>query len=261
MGHGAIAGIAHRVRIRALGVAEAPPQEVRSARSISLPASVDDPWHPHREHRNTDGDRMAHIEPLAFDAVPEDIRERFTHYKETRGFTPNSIRTMARRPNIVRAFMQLNKVVLYEGTVSEELKMLVSLLASQVAGCRYCQAHMANLSRIYEASDDKIGHVWEFETSDLFSEEERVALRLAYHGAMTPSQATKEHFDEVYRYFDEGQVVEIVASIALFGFLNRWNDTIATELEDLPAQVGAATLGRSFGWKAGKHGASSSTRD
>ena len=39
-------------------------------------------------------------------------------------------------PDIVRAFMQLNKVVLYEGTVSEELKMLVSLIASQTAGCR-----------------------------------------------------------------------------------------------------------------------------
>ena len=95
---------------------------------------------------------MAHMDPLPFDAVPEDIQERFTHYKETRGFTPNSIQTMARRPEIVRAFMQLNKVVLYEGTVSEELKMLVSLIASQAAGCRYCQAHMANLSKIYKAS-------------------------------------------------------------------------------------------------------------
>jgi uncharacterized peroxidase-related enzyme len=204
--------------------------------------------------------RMAHMEPLPFDAVPEDIQERFTHYKETRGFTPNSIRTMARRPNIVRAFMQLNKAVLYEGTVSEELKMLVSLIASQTAGCRYCQAHMANLSKIYKVSDGKISKVWEFESSDLFSDAERAALRLACHGSMAPSQATKEHFDEVYRYFDDGQVVEIVASIALFGFLNRWNDTMATELEELPAHVAADTLGRSFGWEAGKHGASTSER-
>ena len=91
---------------------------------------------------------MPHMSPLAFDDVAEDIQERFVHYKNTRGFTPNSIQTMARRPNIVRAFMQLNQAVLYEGTVSEELKMLVSLIASQAAGCRYCQAHMANLSKI-----------------------------------------------------------------------------------------------------------------
>ena len=77
---------------------------------------------------------MPHMDPLPFDSVPEDIQERFIHYKETRGFTPNSIQTMARRPDIVRAFMQLNKAVLYEGTVAEELKMLVSLIASQVSG-------------------------------------------------------------------------------------------------------------------------------
>ncbi len=196
---------------------------------------------------------MAHMQPLPFDDLPEDIQERFLHYKKTRGFTPNSIQTMVRRPNIVRAFMQLNQAVLYDGTVDEELKMLVSLIASQVAGCRYCQAHMANLSKIYAASEEKISKVWEFEHSDLFSAAEKAALRLAYSGALAPSEATQEQFDELYQSFDEGQVVEIVASIALFGFLNRWNDTMATELEELPAQVASDVIGDSFGWEKGKH--------
>jgi len=197
---------------------------------------------------------MAHVDPLPFESVPEDIQERFTHYKNTRGFTPNSIQTMVRRPNIVRAFMQLNQAVLYEGTVSEELKMLVALIASQAAGCRYCQSHMANLSKIYKSSEDKIAHVWEFETSDLFNDAERSALRLAMHAAMAPSQATKEHFDALFEHFDEGEAVEIVATVSLFGYLNRWNDTMATELEELPAEVARSTLGKSFGWEPGKHG-------
>tara|TARA_B100001750_G_scaffold246086_1_gene267396 strand:+ start:119 stop:715 length:597 start_codon:yes stop_codon:yes gene_type:complete len=196
---------------------------------------------------------MPHMNPLPLDDLPADIQERFSFYKETRGFTPNSIQTMVRRPDIVRAFMQLNQAVLYEGTVPEELKMLASLIASQAAGCRYCQAHMANLSKIYKASDEKISRVWEFETADCFSEAERAALRLAYKGAMSPAQATQEDFDEIYKFFDEEQVVEIVASIALFGFLNRWNDTMATEIEELPAGVAEDTLGLGFGWEAGKH--------
>ena len=196
---------------------------------------------------------MAHMEPLSFDSVQEDIQERFTHYNKTRGFTPNSIQTMVRRPNIVRAFMQMNQVVLYEGTVDEELKMLVSLIASQAAGCRYCQAHMANLSKIYNASQEKIAMAWDFESCNLFSDAEKAALRLAYYGAMSPSQASQEHFDEIYKFFDEGLVVEIVASISLFGFLNRWNDTMATELEDLPKEVAKDMIGGNFGWEPGKH--------
>ena len=189
---------------------------------------------------------MAHMTPLQSESVPEDIQERFIHYKNTRGFTPNSIQTMARRPDVVRAFMQLNQAVLYQGTVSEELKMLVSLVASQTAGCRYCQAHMANLSKIYSASAEKIGHVWEFETSDLFTDAERTALRLAYHGSMSPSTASKEDFDEARKYFSDSEVVEIVASIALFGFLNRWNDTMATDIEDLPCAGSQRNFRRIF---------------
>ena len=195
---------------------------------------------------------MPHLPPLSRAAVPE-FKERFDHYENTRGFIPNSILTMSRRPAIAAAFMQLNKVVLYEGTVDEELKMLVSLIASQAAGCLYCQAHMANLSSIYKASDKKIAAVWEFDSSDLFSDAERAALRLAVTASLIPNQATQEDFDELAKYFDDGQIVELVASIALFGYLNRWNDTMATGLEEHAAKVADRTIGDG-GWEAGKHG-------
>ncbi|MBX3677595.1 MAG: carboxymuconolactone decarboxylase family protein [Rhodocyclaceae bacterium] len=196
---------------------------------------------------------MAHLPPLPRESVPE-FKERFDHYAATRGFVPNSILTMSRRPAIARAFMDLNKAVLYEGSVPEELKMLVSLIASQAAGCRYCQAHMANLSSIYKAADKKIAAVWEFETSELFSDAERAALRLALHAALLPNEASAADFEMLKRHFDEGQIVEIVATIALFGYLNRWNDTMATDLEGHPAKVAERTLGDA-GWEAGKHGA------
>ena len=195
---------------------------------------------------------MPHLPPLHRDAVPE-FKTLFEHYKNTRGFIPNSILTMSRRPGIARAFMQLNQAILYEGTVEEELKMLVSLVASQAAGCLYCQAHMANLSSIYEASGEKIAAVWEFETSDLFSDAERAALRLAMKASIIPNQAEQEDFEELAKFFDEGQIVELVASVALFGYLNRWNDSMATELEEHPSKVARNTIGAS-GWQPGKHG-------
>jgi len=195
---------------------------------------------------------MPHLTPLPRDAVPE-FKALFDHYENTRGFIPNSILTMSRRPGIAKAFMQLNQAVLYEGTVAEELKMLVSLIASQAAGCLYCQAHMANLARIYKASGKKIAAVWEFETSDLFNQAEKAALRLAMKASISPNQATQEDFDELGKHFDEGQIVELVASVALFGYLNRWNDSMATELEEPPAKVARNTIGAS-GWQPGKHG-------
>lgn len=195
---------------------------------------------------------MANIKPLSKHATPE-LTEKFEYYEKTRGFIPNSILTMQRRPAISKAFMQLNQAILYEGTVSEELKMLVSLIASQAAGCRYCQAHMANLSKIYDASKDKIAAVWEYQSSHLFSDAERAALTLAFKGSIVPNEASEEDFDQLKKYFSDDEIVEIVASIALFGYLNRWNDTMATDLEDYPKQVAEKLIGDK-GWQPGKHG-------
>ena len=194
---------------------------------------------------------MAHVEPLQRDAIPE-FKQLFDHYAATRGFVPNSILTMSRRPAIAKAFMELNRTVLYEGTVPEQLKMLVSLIASQAAGCRYCQAHMTNLAHIYKAADGKIQAVWSFETSELFSPAERAALRLAYRASLVPNEATGLDFEEARHYFNDGQIVEIIATIALFGYLNRWNDTMATDLEELPLGVAQQVIGQ-LGWIPGKH--------
>lgn len=194
---------------------------------------------------------MARLAPLPHDLNAE-LKDKFIHYKNTRGFIPNSILTMQRRPEIAKAFMALNQEILYEGTVSEELKMLISLIASQAAGCRYCQAHMANLSYIYKVSADKIAAVWEWNTSSLFSDGERAALTLAFKASVLPNEATQTDFDNVGQYFSESEVVEIVGSIALFGYLNRWNDTMATDLEDYPKTIAEKLIG-STGWEPGKH--------
>ena len=196
---------------------------------------------------------MAHLNPLnAADIEDADLQSMLKRYLDIRKFIPNSVLTMARRPSIAKAFAQLNQAILYEGTVLEETKMLVALISSQASGCRYCQSHMANLSSIYKASDEKIAHLWEFETHSLFSDSERAALRVAMKAGQLPNACNDEDFDALKAHWDEGQIVEIVASIGLFGYLNRWNDTMATELEEYPAGVAERTLG-DWGWNRGKH--------
>jgi len=195
---------------------------------------------------------MAYLRPLEMHEVDDELRDMFLHYEKTRGFCPNSVKTMARRPNISKTFGKLNQVILYEGTVSEELKMLVALASSLASGCRYCQSHMTNLSSIYQASDEKIAAIWEFESSDLFNNAERAAIKVGLKAGTLPNDVSKSDFDDLKRYFDDGQIVEIIATIALFGYLNRWNDTMATVLEPLPTQVTERAVGHK-GWQAGKH--------
>ena len=51
---------------------------------------------------------------------------------------------------------------------------------------------------------------------------------------------------------NDDDIVEITAVIALFGYLNRWNDSMGSALEDLPIEAGNNLLGDTD-WEVGKH--------
>ena len=151
------------------------------------------------------------------------------------GFTANDALVMARNPSLMHAFSSLVGAVYAPGEVPDALKRMVGLMTSSAAGCRYCVGHTTLSSREHGVENEKLASIWEFETSDLFTDGERAALRVALHAGQSPSSVTDEMFTELKRHFGAAGQLEIVAVIAMFGFLNRWNSTLATELEDKPA--------------------------
>ena len=168
------------------------------------------------------------------------------------GFLPTSMMTMAHWPELTQVFGGLGATVLNTGELDAGLKQMIAFAVSNAAGCRYCQAHTANAAQKNNVSAEKIKAVFEFESSALFSDQEKAALRVAVHAGMVPNAVEAEHMTELSRHFSEKQVIEVVAVISLFGFLNRWNDTMATTLENSPKSFAADQLA-SHGWVAGKH--------
>ena len=193
---------------------------------------------------------MPNMQPLAREDLP-DLEELFRHYDETLSFVPNSLYTMARRPEILRAFSELITQIWNTGTLPKDLKPLIGIVASVAAGCRYCQAHEAVDARMRDVPEDKIAEIWDFERSALYDEPERTALRFARDASLVPNEVTPVHFVELREHWDDGQIVEMLAVIGLFGFLNRWNDTMATGLEGIPLDLASRAYGSN--WEPGKH--------
>lgn len=194
---------------------------------------------------------MARIDPLPADQLAE-YADYFELVESMMGFVPNSMKTMARVPGMVDAFSRLGGAVLGNAALPAGLAQMVAQITSSAAGCRYCQAHTAHTAERMGVSDEKLADLWLFETSEHFDGAERAALRLAFNAGQVPNAATDTDFDELRQHFDDDQVAGIVATISFFGLLNRWNDTMATDLESSPAAFGARVLADS-GWEPGKH--------
>jgi uncharacterized peroxidase-related enzyme len=196
---------------------------------------------------------MPLVTPLPADHSPE-VAELSRFFNETLGFTPNSVLTMQRRPEIAKAFIALNKAVMTNGgRLTSEQKRLIGHIASATAGCRYCEAHTVLAAKRYGAADERLARLWEFRDSPLFSEAERAAFEFALAAASVPNAVDDAIAARLHAHWSDDEIVEMLGVVALFGYLNRWNDSMGTTMESEAVAVGTKHLA-ARGWGVGKHG-------
>ena len=195
---------------------------------------------------------MALVTPLSPDH-DKTTKELADFFNETLGFCPNSVLTMQRRPAISQAFINLNKAVMAnDGRVSSSLKRMIAWVSSNATGCRYCQAHAIRAAERYGAEKEQLDNIWNYRTHEAFSEAERAALDFSLQASQVPNQVDAEIKVRLYTHWDEGEIVEMLGVISLFGYLNRWNDSMGTSIEIGAVESGNQYLGK-HGWEKGKH--------
>ena len=195
---------------------------------------------------------MALVTPLSADH-DDTTKELAAFFNETLGFCPNSVLTMQRRPAISQAFINLNKAVMAnDGRVSSSLKRMIAWVSSNATGCRYCQAHAIRAAERYGAEKEQLDNIWDYRTHEAFSEAERAALDFSLQASQVPNTVDAAIKQRLYTYWDEGEIVEMLGVISLFGYLNRWNDSMGTIIEEGAVQSGKQHLGK-HGWEEGKH--------
>jgi len=192
------------------------------------------------------------LAPLPPDYTPE-LGEMFADYAKRGSYIPNSMLIMQRKPKLALALTRLHSEIFDpQGEVHPGFKRLLAFVCSRSAGCQYCMAHQVGGSFKLGVSEEKFDAIWDYQTSLLYSDGERAALDVAVAAGCVPNSVTDEMFDELKKHWNPAQIVEIVATISIFGFFNRWNDTMATPLEEIPVEKGNDFLA-SRGWNVGKH--------
>jgi alkylhydroperoxidase family enzyme len=196
---------------------------------------------------------MTRLKALGPDAHPE-LEEAFANYRRLLGYVPTSVLIMSRRPKLVQALAQLASAVWDPASeVPLGFKRLVAYTASRTAGCAYSMAHAAEAAHRAGVPLAKIEAAADCRASPLFTEAERVALDFAAAAAAQPNAVSDALFERLKRHWSEAAIVEIVAAVALHGFLNRWNSTLAVPLEAEPAAF-AAEHRPALGGRSGEQG-------
>ena len=196
---------------------------------------------------------MDRVTPVSPEDLPEDIKGIYEFSLDNMGFEARDVLAMAHKPELLKAMSALVGAVYGPGLIDEGFKHLIAEVTSQAAGCMYCTAHTAHGAAKAGVSQERIDAVWSFEDSDLFSEPEKAALNFAMLAGHSPSAVQDDDFLRLKKFYNDVEIVEIMGVIGLFGFLNRWNDSLATRLEGAPKSYADQHLDPGK-WSVGKHG-------
>ena len=142
---------------------------------------------------------------------------------------------MADKPDLMHAFAKMPASVFKDDILDMQSKQLIALASSLSAGCKYCQSHTSHGAERAGVPNEKMANILNYKTSSHYEPSEVALLDLAFASGEIPNKATKAHFDQLKEFYSKEQILEVVAVISFFGFLNRWNDTFGTEIEAVPA--------------------------
>ena len=169
---------------------------------------------------------MGVVNPLTKEQAAPEAHPAFEKLSARSGKVPNIFASMAHRPAVLNTFLPLYAAIVNQGTVEAKYKELAYLRASLTNGCEYCmRAHIASSKRA-GVTPEQIEALPFYQRSPLFDEKEKAAILYADRVSRGAAAIRDPALQELTKYYDEGQIVELTLVICVANFTNRFNDAL-----------------------------------
>ena len=172
--------------------------------------------------------------PIQIPATSNSIQNYMEQAQNSMGFVSNDLLLMTHCPDMLEASSQMIQTILGSGQIDPGLKRMMGYISSTAAGCQYCSAHTSHTALRYGIEEDKLKEAWNYQQSELFSPAEKVALELARKSAAQPNAVETDDLATLQKYYSDAEIVELTFTLSLYAFLNRFNSTLQTPIEDIP---------------------------
>ncbi|HZD32604.1 MAG TPA: hypothetical protein VE779_13185 [Candidatus Angelobacter sp.] len=85
------------------------------------------------------------------------------------------------------------------------------------------------MARRHGWSEEQISNLSDFRNRSGFTTAEKAALELTERVTRDPHEVGDAFWAELRRHFDEGEIIELLATVGLFNYFNRFNDALRME--------------------------------
>ncbi|MFU8840118.1 MAG: carboxymuconolactone decarboxylase family protein [Nitriliruptoraceae bacterium] len=176
--------------------------------------------------------RLPYIEPEDADPVTkqvyDDAEARFEMVLNIFKITGNA-------PEIARPMWQVYFDILQDGQIPWVDKELLILKSTKMGDCLYCvtqhEVVAGRLGVTPQKQADIVGV--EYRTSPHYTPAEVAILDLCSHVVLDPERIPAEVWRRVREHYDDGQIVEVVATIGAYLQVSKFGDALGVQLEEV----------------------------
>ena len=180
---------------------------------------------------------MPIIKPVGVESADATTREILTAVKNKMGMVPNLISTMAQSPAVANAYLGFSQA-LGDGRLSARMREQIALTVGEANSCHYCVSAHSVLAKGAGANEEDVLAARRGNSSD---GKEQAALEFAQVVVNSRGVVGDDDVEQLRTSgFDDGEICEIVANVALNIFTNYFNHIAGTEI-DFPLAPALAT--------------------
>ncbi|MGH8498015.1 MAG: carboxymuconolactone decarboxylase family protein, partial [Methylococcales bacterium] len=165
------------------------------------------------------------------------VKEMLDAVKAKLGMTPNMMKTMAQSPAVLEAYLRFSGA-LEGGKLNAKLRGQLALVSAAINGCSYCASAHTAIGKIVGLDEDTILAAREGTSTEAKTD---AALKFARVILVNRGEIHDTDLDAVRAAgFDDGEIAEIIAHVAINTFTNYFNQIANTEI-DFPQIPAGAT--------------------
>jgi alkylhydroperoxidase family enzyme len=174
---------------------------------------------------------MARVPYLDREDLPEADREIFDRLIAERGRPLGNIfRALANTPNLLRRFLALGGELRNKTALDPKLRELALMTVGRLTEAEYEFVHHWNIALRVGVAREKLEHLAEFETSPVFTEDERAVMRYALE-ATRNVKVSDAVFEQLRGFLDTRRLMELVQNVAFYNMVVRILVPLGVEVE------------------------------
>ena len=171
---------------------------------------------------------MPRIHPVNRETAPPATKELLAGVQQKMGVVPNIISTMAQSTAVANAYLGFSQT-LASGSISNRLREQIALVVGESNSCDYCVAAHTLLGKNAGLSEQETCDARRATSAD---EKATVALEFARLVVTNRGSVADEDLERLRSAgYTDGEIAEIVASVALNIFTNYFNHVAGTEVD------------------------------